>query len=135
MLFGEKSCFAIECEITNTSKSYYFGRFRIWLAVRPFGDFSGEIISTNVFALEDILNEPKTGPVNCSSRLPDMEKLHCRVEADGDGHRFDAVTDRIDGGNFVPSDHHFTVHMSDGELAKTVASFIDWVVGHPGFLE
>jgi hypothetical protein len=54
VLFGRKDRLAIECELTDTSRPYFFGKVRVWFGGIPLGDFSGEIISTQVFAAEEL---------------------------------------------------------------------------------
>ena len=52
MIFGRKDRLAIECEVTDRSKPYLFGKVRVWFGDLALGDFAAEIISTYVFAAE-----------------------------------------------------------------------------------
>jgi len=124
MLFGLKESFAIECEITNKSKPYFFGKVRIWLNGHAFGDFSGEIISTYVIYTEQILDHVANGPYDCSDVLPYMETLRWRITPVERGHRIDASS---------PQSSDLVVHLGAGELVDTIRSFGDWVRSHPEF--
>lgn len=124
MQFGDRQKFAIECELTDTSVPYFFGRFRIWIAGRPHGDFSGEIISTYVIYLSRIVREYERSEVDGSGRLPYMEELTWRVMSGPSG-------DRIVAG--VGDEDPATVYLRPGEFRDIADQFFDWVLSDPKF--
>ncbi len=124
MEFGDRRRFAIECELTSTDVPYFFGRFRIWIAGRPHGDFSGEIISTYVIALSGIAARYRDQEIHCSGLLPYMEALEWRVAGDDRSDRIEAT---VDG---EPS---IEVLLAPGEFRSICDEFCRWVRAHPGF--
>lgn len=57
MLSGDKSTFAIECEVRDEIDSFVYCNFRFWVAGKPIGDWNEEAVlgvlmhSANVFML------------------------------------------------------------------------------------
>ncbi len=124
MLFGSRTTFGIECEITDETKSYFFGKIRIWIGGGHYGDYSGEIISTYVFEFEHIIQYVANGKVDCSGRLPYMERLHWQIEPDKSGHR---VLAQVEG------DEPIEVFLPGTEFVDTCSAFVSWVRSHPTF--
>lgn len=44
MLAGDKSTFAVECEIRDVSDSFIYCNFRFWIAGVPIGDWNEELV-------------------------------------------------------------------------------------------
>lgn len=124
MQFGDRERFAIECEITDRTRPYFFGRFRIWIDGRAHGDFSAEIISTYVIYLSQIVKECQDGEVDCSGRLPYMENLRWRVSSHETG---DELTAGLRG------EEMRTVLLRRAEFREISEQFFDWVFSHPDF--
>lgn len=124
MQFGDRDTFAIECELTDTKVDYFFGRFRIWIAGRPHGDFACEIISTYVIYLSAIVREYEAAPIDCTGRLPYMERLQWQVSSGPDGDRIVAA---------LQGEEPMTVMLPRGGFGEVCGRFFDWVLSHPEF--
>jgi hypothetical protein len=158
VVFGQTDRFAIECELTDTTVPYFFGKVRVWFGGLSLGDFSGEIISTQMFAAERLLlmgsREPAPAELavcpgeQCIAELKDSHDLApgtmCRWD------RFDFSTIfpyfgrtlclllPLDGGRHrlilgLERERVHEVWLAPGELAEVCLGFSDWVQSQPGY--
>ena len=81
LLFGRKDRLAIECELIDTSKPYFFGKVRVLFGNVALGHFSGEIVSTQMFAAEELWQIGQGEPV--SEELASCPSEQCIAEIGG----------------------------------------------------
>lgn len=160
MLFGRKDRLAIECELIDTSKPYFFGKVQVWFGNVALGDFSGEIISTQMFAAEELWEIGQGEPV--SEELASCPAERCIAEIGalygqkGSGEAAGERWRRYDFTNRFPyfpptlslllplrSGHRLILGMESGkvldiglepgDLDAACLRFSDWVQRQPGY--
>jgi hypothetical protein len=160
LLFGRKDRLAIECELTDTSKPYFIGKVRVWFGDVALGHFSGEIVSTQMFAAEELWQIGQSEPVSeelascpaeqCIAEVGGLYGRKGSSEADGERWRKYDFTNRFP--YFPPtlcvllpirSGHRMILGLESGkvldirlepsDLDVACLKFSEWVQGQPGY--